>query len=59
MWNQLYGHGASENRRRGYREVRTPIMYDASLWKTSGHWDKYRENMYTLEVDERTSRSSR
>ena len=28
-------------------------MYDASLWKTSGHWDKYRENMYTLEVDER------
>jgi threonyl-tRNA synthetase len=53
VWNQLYGHWSKENRRRGYREVRTPIMYDASLWKTSGHWDKYRENMYTLEVDER------
>ena len=53
VWNQLYGHWSQENRRRGYREVRTPIMYDASLWKTSGHWDKYRDNMYTLEVDER------
>jgi threonyl-tRNA synthetase len=52
LWNELYGHWSKENRRRGYREVRTPIMYDASLWKTSGHWDKYRENMYTLEVDE-------
>jgi len=53
VWNQLYQHWSAENRRRGYREVRTPILYDASLWKTSGHWDKYRENMYTLEIDER------
>ncbi len=53
VWNQLYGHWSNENRRRGYREVRTPIMYDSALWKTSGHWDKYRENMYTLEVDEK------
>ncbi len=52
VWNELYGHWRRENRRRGYREVRTPIMYDASLWKTSGHWDKYRENMYTLQVDD-------
>jgi len=52
VWNQLYQHWSAENRRRGYREVRTPVLYDASLWKTSGHWDKYRENMYTLEIDD-------
>ena len=35
------------------REVKTPLIYDAELWKTSGHWDKYRENMFTVEVEER------
>jgi threonyl-tRNA synthetase len=53
MWHELYELWRRENRRRGYTEVKTPILYDASLWKTSGHWDKYRENMYTLEIDER------
>ena len=40
-------------RERGYSEVKTPQIYDAELWKTSGHWDKYRENMFTLEVEGR------
>ena len=31
---------------RGYTEVKTPLIYDAELWKTSGHWGKYRENMF-------------
>ncbi len=31
---------------RGYTEVKTPQLYDSSLWKTSGHWDKYREHMF-------------
>ena len=32
---------------RGYSEVKTPQIYDSELWKTSGHWGKYRENMFT------------
>ena len=43
----------SENLARGYREVRTPILYDVELWKQSGHWDKYRDNMYFTEVEDR------
>src|SRR5918992_399332 len=42
-----------ENARRGYKEVRTPQLYDADLWRTSGHWDKFRENMFTLEIEGR------
>ncbi len=37
----------------GYQEVITPQIFDTSLWKTSGHYDNYRENMFMLEVDER------
>jgi threonyl-tRNA synthetase len=38
---------------RGYTEVKTPQIYDAELWKTSGHWDKYWQNMFTFEVEGR------
>ncbi len=38
---------------RGYTEVKTPQIYDSQLWKTSGHWDKYRENMFVTESEER------
>ncbi|MBS1958834.1 MAG: threonine--tRNA ligase [Bdellovibrionales bacterium] len=37
----------------GYTEVITPQIFDAELWKKSGHWDNYHENMYFTEVDER------
>ncbi len=37
---------------RGYVEVRTPHIYNADVWKTSGHWDFYRENMYGFQIDE-------
>ena len=40
-------------RERGYSEVKTPLIYDAELWKISGHWGKYRENMFTVQVEER------
>jgi threonyl-tRNA synthetase len=46
MLNQLTNLWRRENADRGYREVRTPILYDVSLWKQSGHWDVYRDNMY-------------
>ena len=45
--------GAPRTRARGYREVHTPILYDAELWKQSGHWDKYRDNMYFTDVEGR------
>jgi len=38
--------------RRGYEEVITPHVYKADVWKTSGHWDNYREHMYFFQVDE-------
>src|SRR5207237_392091 len=37
---------------RGYTEVKTPQIYDSSLWQTSGHWGKYRENMFLTEAEE-------
>ena len=37
----------------GYVEVRTPQLVDRSLWEASGHWDKFRENMYTTESEDR------
>jgi threonyl-tRNA synthetase len=53
IWNELAHLWRTENARRGYREVRTPILYDVDLWKQSGHWDKYRDNMYFTEVEKR------
>ncbi len=38
---------------RGYVEVKTPLLYDVELWKTSGHWGKYRENMFVAEYEDR------
>jgi threonyl-tRNA synthetase len=40
-------------RRYGYREVITPQIFDSSLWKTSGHYEHYRDNMFFTEVDGR------
>jgi len=37
---------------RGYREIRTPQVVDRKLWEASGHWEKYRENMFITEIDE-------
>src|SRR3954470_8531629 len=53
IWNGLTGLWRDENAARGYREVKTPILYDADLFKASGHWDVYRENMYFTEVEGR------
>jgi threonyl-tRNA synthetase len=53
IWNELANLWRTENARRGYQEVRTPILYDVELWKQSGHWDKYRDNMYFTEVEKR------
>ncbi|MEL6268167.1 MAG: threonine--tRNA ligase, partial [Pseudomonadota bacterium] len=36
----------------GYKEIKTPQVVDRKLWEASGHWDKYRENMFITEIDE-------
>ncbi|RDI73386.1 thrS: threonine--tRNA ligase [Gaiella occulta] len=53
IWNVLEDLRRSENAARGYVEVRTPQIYDKELWLTSGHWQKYREHMFTFESEER------
>jgi threonyl-tRNA synthetase len=53
VWNELSSLWRELNRERGYREVRTPILYSIELWQRSGHWEKYRENMFTTQKDER------
>ena len=54
VWNALTELWREENAARGYREVKTPILYDVELFKTSGHWGVYREHMYFTDVEERT-----
>jgi threonyl-tRNA synthetase len=53
IWNELTNLWRTENARRGYREVKTPILTDVELWRQSGHWDKYRDNMYFTDVEDR------
>ncbi len=49
--NQLIDYWRKLHRRDGYVEVSTPIMLERSLWETSGHWDFYRDSMYSLKVE--------
>jgi threonyl-tRNA synthetase len=52
IWNVLEDLRRRENARRGYREVRTPELYDVDLWRTSGHWEKF-PDMFRLEIERR------
>jgi len=52
IWNVLLDYWRAEHKAAGYVETKTPIMLDKSLWVQSGHWENYRENMYTTIVDE-------
>jgi len=45
--------------RAGYKEIRTPQVVDRKLWEASGHWDKYRENMFITEIDEEHANEKR
>ncbi|HTR72238.1 MAG TPA: threonine--tRNA ligase, partial [Solirubrobacteraceae bacterium] len=53
LWNRLVAISREMAAVRGYAEVKTPLIYDAELWKTSGHWGKYKQNMFTLDVEGR------
>ena len=49
--NLLIDYWREIHERNGYKEISTPIMLTKELWEKSGHWDHYRENMYTTEID--------
>lgn len=52
VYNQLEEIRRTENAKRGYSEVKTPLIYDKALWETSGHWEKFRENMFLIPGDD-------
>jgi threonyl-tRNA synthetase len=52
IFNALEDMRRRENAARGYVEVKTPLIYDKALWETSGHWSKFRENMFLIPMGE-------
>jgi len=52
IWNALEDLRRRENRRRGYSEVKTPLLYDLDTYKTSGHYENYEENMFFVHSHE-------
>ncbi|MDR3645489.1 MAG: threonine--tRNA ligase [Clostridia bacterium] len=50
--NALEDFWREEHRRRGYLEIRTPMILNEELWHRSGHWDHYKDNMYFTKIDE-------
>ena len=51
--NTLLNYWHELHERNGYQEISTPIILNRSLWETSGHWDHYKDNMYTTVIDEK------
>jgi len=50
--NELESFWRSEHRKEGYDEIRTPIIMNEELWRRSGHWDHYHDNMYFTTIDD-------
>ncbi len=50
--NELENFWRAEHRKRGYVEIKTPLILNEQLWRTSGHWDHYKDNMYFTKIDE-------
>lgn len=50
--NTLLDYWREIHNKAGYMEISTPVMLSRHLWETSGHWDHYKENMYTTVIDE-------
>lgn len=53
MFLRLQDLWRKEHVKAGYKEIRTPNMLDRELWEISGHWNNYKENMYTSEIDDK------
>jgi len=54
IWNVLEDLRRRMNAKHGYLEVKTPLIYDKSVWETSGHWAKFRQNMFVIPEADRT-----
>jgi threonyl-tRNA synthetase len=52
IWNALLDYWRDEHKAAGYVETKTPVMLNRKLWEQSGHWENYRENMYTSVIDD-------
>ena len=53
LQNEILSYWRKEHRAEGYDEIKTPVILSNQLWKTSGHWDHYKDNMYFVQIDER------
>ncbi len=53
IWNELLAFWRELHLEDDYVEIKTPTMLGRELWETSGHWENYRENMYTSEIEEK------
>ena len=53
LWQVIEQHMRQELAQAGYKEVRTPMIMDRSLWERSGHWENYKENMFTTSSEKR------
>jgi len=51
IWNVLEDLRRRENAKRGYLEVKTPLIFEKRLWETSGHWEKFRDNMFFIQQE--------
>ncbi|MGM0365431.1 MAG: threonine--tRNA ligase [Actinomycetota bacterium] len=50
--NTILQYWRQEHQKEGYQEIKTPMILSNELWKTSGHWDNYKDNMYFVNIDE-------
>lgn len=50
--NELINFWKEMHRKRGYEEIMTPLILNEQLWRTSGHWDHYKDNMYFTRIDD-------
>ncbi|MFC1728084.1 threonine--tRNA ligase [Nanoarchaeota archaeon] len=53
IYKELINYAKELNKKYGFNEVMTPVILNESLWKTSGHWDHFKEDMYFTKIDER------
>lgn len=55
LFNLILDFWREEHEARGYQEISSPLINSNSLWVTSGHWDHYQHNMFTIPIDENTT----
>lgn len=54
IWNELEKFGKSIRKKYNYTEIQTPILAKNTLWKTSGHWDHYKDDMFSFDIEKET-----